>query len=295
LDLYTIGNVIQTQEINPELLVFGLVFIVVGIAFKLGAVPFQMWVPDVYEGSITPVTMMISSVPKFAAVAMLIRFLFQGLDYLVVDWQQMLLIMAILSMVVGNITAIAQKKIKRMLAYSTISHIGFILLGFYVGTIDGVQSAVFYLTTYIIMTLAVFGLIIILSSPRKTIEFIDDLKGLSQSHPWEAFLMMIVMFSLAGIPPTIGFYAKFSVLQVVIDKEVIWPTLIAVISALIGMYYYLRIIRYMYFEKPTKKINTSKNAPMLSILTINAGGLLVLGVFPKTLMSISALAVGGSL
>ena len=295
LDLYTIGNVIQTQEINPELLVFGLVFIVVGIAFKLGAVPFQMWVPDVYEGSITPVTMMISSVPKFAAVAMLIRFLFQGLDYLVVDWQQMLLIMAILSMVVGNITAIAQKKIKRMLAYSTISHIGFILLGFYVGTIDGVQAAIFYLTTYMIMTLAVFGLIIILSSPRKSIEFIDDLKGLSQSHPWEAFLMMIVMFSLAGIPPTIGFYAKFSVLQVVIDKDIIWPTLIAVISALIGMYYYLRIIRYMYFEKPTKKINTSKNAPMLSILTINAGGLLVLGVFPKTLMSISALAVGGSL
>jgi len=169
------------------------------------------------------------------------------------------------------------------------------LLGFYVGTIDGVQAAIFYLTTYIIMTLAVFGLIIILSSPRKSIEFIDDLKGLNQSHPWEAFLMMIVMFSLAGIPPTIGFYAKFSVLQVVIDKDIIWPTLIAVISALIGMYYYLRIIRYMYFEKPTKKINTSKNAPMLSILTINAGGLLVLGVFPKTLMSISALAVGGSL
>jgi NADH-quinone oxidoreductase subunit N len=295
LDLYTIGNVIQTQEINSELLVFGLVFIVVGIAFKLGAVPFQMWVPDVYEGSVTPVTMMISTVPKFAAVAMLIRFLFQGLDYLIVDWQQMLLIMAILSMIVGNVTAIAQKKIKRMLAYSTISHIGFILLGFYVGTIGGVQASIFYLTTYIIMTLAVFGLIILLSSTQKSIEFIDDLKGLSQTNPWEAFLMMIVMFSLAGIPPTIGFYAKFSVLQAVIDQEVVWPALVAIIMALIGMYYYLRIIRLMYFEKSNKKLKTKSFLPMLSVLTINAGGLLVLGIFPKTLMSISALAVGGSL
>ena len=295
LDLYTIGNVIQTQEINSELLVFGLVFIVVGIAFKLGAVPFQMWVPDVYEGSITPVTMMISTVPKFAAVAMLIRFLFQGLDYLVVDWQQMLLIMAVLSMAIGNITAIAQKKIKRMLAYSTISHIGFILLGFYVGTIGGVQASIFYLTTYIIMTLAVFGLIILLSNSQKSIEFIDDLKGLSQTNPWEAFLMMIVMFSLAGIPPTIGFYAKFSVLQVVINEEAVWPALVAIIMALIGMYYYLRIIRLMYFEKSDKKIKKKTFLPMLSVLTINAGGLLVLGIFPKTLMSISALAVGGSL
>ena len=295
LDLYTIGNVIQTQNINSEILVFGLVFIVVGIAFKLGAVPFQMWVPDVYEGSVTPITMMISTIPKFAAVAMLIRFLFQGLESLIVDWQQMLLIMAILSMVIGNITAIAQKKIKRMLAYSTISHIGFVLLGFYVGTISGVQASIFYLSTYIIMTLAVFGLVILLSSSRKSIELIDDLKGLSQTHPWEAFLMMIVMFSLAGIPPTIGFYAKFSILQVVVDKEVVWPAIVAVISALIGMYYYLRIIRYMYFEKPSKKINIKTHVPMLSILTINAGGLLVLGIFPKTLMSISALAVGGSL
>lgn len=295
LDLYTIGNVIQTQNINSEILVFGLVFIVVGIAFKLGAVPFQMWVPDVYEGSVTPITMMISTIPKFAAVAMLIRFLFQGLESLIVDWQQMLLIMAILSMVIGNITAIAQKKIKRMLAYSTISHIGFVLLGFYVGTISGVQASIFYLSTYIIMTLAVFGLVILLSSSRKSIELIDDLKGLSQTHPWEAFLMMIVMFSLAGIPPTIGFYAKFSILQVVVDKEVVWPAIVAVISALIGMYYYLRIIRYMYFEKTTKKINIKTHIPMLSILTINAGGLLVLGIFPKTLMSISALAVGGSL
>ncbi|MDC1109578.1 NADH-quinone oxidoreductase subunit NuoN [Methylophilaceae bacterium] len=295
LDLYTIGNVIQTQNINSEILVFGLVFIVVGIAFKLGAVPFQMWVPDVYEGSVTPITMMISTIPKFAAVAMLIRFLFQGLESLIVDWQQMLLIMAILSMVIGNITAIAQKKIKRMLAYSTISHIGFVLLGFYVGTISGVQASIFYLSTYIIMTLAVFGLVILLSSSTKSIELIDDLKGLSQTHPWEAFLMMIVMFSLAGIPPTIGFYAKFSILQVVVDKEVVWPAIVAVISALIGMYYYLRIIRYMYFEKPSKKINIKTHVPMLSILTINAGGLLVLGIFPKTLMSISALAVGGSL
>jgi NADH-quinone oxidoreductase subunit N len=238
--------------------------------------------------------MMISTVPKFAAVAMLIRFLFQGLDYLVVDWQQMLLIMAVLSMAIGNITAIAQKKIKRMLAYSTISHIGFILLGFYVGTIGGVQASIFYLTTYIIMTLAVFGLIILLSNSQKSIEFIDDLKGLSQTNPWEAFLMMIVMFSLAGIPPTIGFYAKFSVLQVVINEEAVWPALVAIIMALIGMYYYLRIIRLMYFEKSDKNIKKKTFLPMLSVLTINAGGLLVLGIFPKTLMSISALAVGGS-
>ena len=295
LDLRLIANGLNQIDISPSILAFGLVFIVVGIAFKFGAVPFQMWVPDIYQGATLPMTMMISSVPKFASAALLIRLLFQGMESVIADWQQMLLIMAILSMVIGNIAAIAQTNIKRMLAYSTISHVGFIFFGFMSGTVNGISASLFYVTCYALMTLAAFGSIIILSNKDKDFELIDDFKGLSQRNPSVAFLTMLTMLSMAGIPPTIGFYAKFSVLQAAIDVNIIWPSIIAVIMALVGMYYYLRIIKLMYFDKPTvaKKIKVSKE--LLGLLIINSGSLLVLGLSPKLLMSIAALAASLSI
>jgi len=295
LDLRLIADGLNQIDISPSILAFGLVFIVVGIAFKFGAVPFQMWVPDIYQGATLPMTMMISSVPKFASAALLIRLLFQGMESVIADWQQMLLIMAILSMVIGNIAAIAQTNIKRMLAYSTISHVGFIFFGFMSGTVNGISASLFYVTCYALMTLAAFGSIIILSNKDKDFELIDDFKGLSQRNPSVAFLTMLTMLSMAGIPPTIGFYAKFSVLQAAIDVNIIWPSIIAVIMALVGMYYYLRIIKLMYFDKPTvaKKIKVSKE--LLGLLIINSGSLLVLGLSPKLLMSIAALAASLSI
>lgn len=295
LDLNYIASEINQSNISPSILAFGLVFIVVGIAFKFGAVPFQMWVPDIYQGATLPMTMMISSVPKFASVALLIRILFHGLESSVEDWQQMLLIMALLSMLIGNIAAIAQTNIKRMLAYSTISHVGFIFFGFMSGTVNGVSASLFYVTCYALMSLAAFGSIIILSNKDKDFELIDDFKGLSHRNPTIAFLIMLTMLSLAGIPPTVGFYAKFSVLQAAIDANIIWPTIIAVIFALIGMYYYLRIIKIMYFDKPLsmKKIVVSRES--VALLFINSGSLLILGLSPKYLMSIAALAASMSI
>jgi len=207
----------------------------------------------------------------------------------------MLLIMALLSMLIGNIAAIAQTNIKRMLAYSTISHVGFIFFGFISGTVNGVSASLFYVTCYALMSLAAFGSIIILSNKDKDFELIDDFKGLSHRNPTIAFLIMLTMLSLAGIPPTVGFYAKFSVLQAAIDANIIWPTIIAVIFALIGMYYYLRIIKIMYFDKPLsmKKIVVSRES--VALLFINSGSLLILGLSPKYLMSIAALAASMSI
>lgn len=295
LDIMTIASTISQNTLDPSILTFGLVFVVVGIAFKLGAVPFQMWVPDIYQGATTPITMMISSVPKFAAVAMLIRFLFQGLDSLAPDWEQMLLIMAILSMAIGNITAIAQTNIKRMLAYSTISHVGFILLGCVSGSVSGVSSVLFYVTCYVLMTLAAFGIIVALSTNNKNIELIEDLKGLSKRQPWVAALMMITILSLAGIPPTVGFYAKFSVLQAVVSGGMVWPAVVAVLMTMIGMFYYLRIIKLMYFDEPKITSSFIVAPGFLWALTINTGGILVLGIMPQTLMNVAALSATMSL
>jgi len=290
LDLSVIAALISENNIEPSLLVFGLVFIVVGIAFKLGAVPFQMWVPDVYQGAPLPVTMLISSVPKFAAVAMVIRLLFIGLEGVSADWEQMLLIMALLSMAIGNITAIAQINIKRMLAYSTISHVGFILLGLMSGSIIGLSAALFYTACYVLMTLAAFGLIISISSKDADIELIDDLKGLNSRNSWAAGILMISMLSMAGIPPTVGFYAKFTVLQSALNEGFPVAVIFAVLMTLIGMYYYLRIIKIMYFDTPVKKNKIHISYDMVWALTINAAGLLILGILPKSLMSFAALS-----
>ena len=285
------------QDINPKnpVLILGLVFVVSGLAFKFGAVPFQMWVPDVYQGAPTSITMLIGSVPKFAAFAIAIRLLAQGLQPLTADWQDMLLIMAVLSIAIGNLTAIAQTNLKRMLAYSTISHIGFLLFGLMSGNLNGYASSMFYISAYVLMTLAGFGMILLLSRQGFEAENLDDLKGLNQRSPWAAMLMLITMFSMAGVPPTIGFYAKFTVLQAALQAGYIWAVVFAVLMAVIGAFYYLRIVKLMYFDAPQDSAEISAPVDMKLILSINALALLVLGILPQGLMSICGAAIGRSL
>ena len=291
LYLNEISQQIGITEANPMILSFALVFVTVGIAFKFGAAPFQLWVPDVYQGSSTPITMFIGSIPKFASVAMLVRLLYQTLDHLVMDWQLMLLVMAITSMLLGNITAIAQTNIKRLLAYSTISHVGFMLLGLATGAITGISAALFYIATYVLMTLASFGLILCLSNQSGDIDKISDLSGLAKDQPWLAFLLLIIFLSLAGIPPTIGFYAKFSIIQATLQFGWIWPAVVAVMSALIGIYYYLRMIKIAYFDEAIKATKPSKSvhSELNLTLTMNVIALIILGLFPSTLMEIATL------
>ena len=276
-------------------LVLGLVFIVAGLAFKLGAVPFQMWVPDVYQGSPTAITMLIGSVPKLAAFAFVMRMLVQALPTLAVDWQQMLLFMAVLSIIVGNVTAIAQTNIKRMFAYSTISHIGFMLYGLMSASMNGFVFAMFYLASYVLMTLAGFGMVILLSRKGFEAEELNDFKGLNQRSPWHAFLMLIVMFSMAGVPPTLGFYAKFSVLQAALQAGFLWFVVFAVIMACIGAFYYLRVVKLMYFDEPVDNTPISAPLDMRIVLGVNALGLLVIGLMPEKLMEICIYAISQSL
>lgn len=299
LNIAEINTALMGDAKNHAVLILGLVFIVAGLAFKLGAVPFQMWVPDVYEGSPTAITMLISSVPKLAAFAFVIRFLVQGLQTLVVDWQQMLMIMAVLSIIVGNITAIAQTNLKRMLAYSTISHMGFMLYGMMSASMNGFVYAMFYVVSYVLMTLAGFGMILLLSRKGFEAEQLNDLKGLNQRSPWHAFLMLIVMFSMAGVPPTLGFYAKFTVLQAALQAGYLWLVVFAVLMAVIGAFYYLRVIKLMYFDEPVDQhpIEATIEAPMdmRIALSVNALALLVIGLMPQKLMELCIYAITRSL
>lgn len=280
---------------DRPVLVLGLVFIVAGLAFKLGAVPFQMWVPDVYEGSPTAITLFIGSVTKLAAFAFMMRILVQGLYVLAIDWQGMLIIMAVLSIIIGNITAIAQTNLKRMLAYSTISHVGFLLFGFLSVGMNGYASAMFYIVSYVLMTLAGFGIILLLSRKGFEAENLDDLKGLNQRSPWFAFMMLITMFSMAGVPPTLGFYAKLAVLQAALQAGFVWLVVFAVLMAVIGAFYYLRIVKLMYFDDPQDNSPIVAPADMNMVLSMNAFGLLLLGLWPQRLMDICAYAITTSL
>jgi len=295
LNIADINNALMSGPKIHSVLILGLVFIVSGLAFKLGAVPFQMWVPDVYEGSPTAVTMLISSVPKLAAFALVIRLLVQGLPTLAVDWQQMLMIMAVLSIIIGNITAIAQTNLKRMLAYSTISHIGFVLYGLMSASMNGFIFAMFYVVSYVLMTLAGFGMILLLSRKGFEADKLDDLKGLNQRSPWHAFLMLIVMFSMAGVPPTLGFYAKFSVLQAALAAGYLWLVVFAVLMAVIGAFYYLRVIKLMYFDEPADNNPIVAPMDMRVVLGINALALLVIGIMPEKLMELCIYAMTTSL
>ncbi len=281
----------------PGVLVFALVFIVAGLGFKLGAVPFHMWVPDVYHGAPTAVTLFIGSAPKFAAFAIVMRLLAQalGAEALVDEWRQMLLIMAILSLAIGNLAAIMQTNLKRMLAYSTISHMGFLLLGVLSGTIDGYGASMFYVVVYVLMTLGAFGIILLLTRGGFEAEDLDDYKGLNQRSPWYAFLMLLLMFSMAGVPPTVGFYAKLSVLQAVVQIGLWWVAVIAVIFSLIGAFYYLRIVRLMYFETPQDSAPLAPSSDVRAVLSVNGIAILALGIMPQPLMVLCIEAVRASI
>ena len=275
----------KESEMNIGL-IFGLVFLVVGLAFKLGAVPFHMWIPDVYHGAPTTVTSYIASAPKIAGFAIIIRVLVEGLGALQSDWQGMLIILAVLSLAVGNVIAIAQTNLKRMLAYSTISHVGFILLGLLAGTKAGYSSAMFYILVYSLMTLGGFGVILLLARAGFESEELNDFKGLNQRSPWFAFMMLIFMFSMAGVPPTVGFWAKLSVLSAVVDVNMLWLALIGVFFSIIGIYYYLRVIKLMYFDEPVIESSIDNTIEMKVALSCNGMIILILGVYPGALMSL---------
>ncbi|MDH4150231.1 MAG: NADH-quinone oxidoreductase subunit NuoN [Betaproteobacteria bacterium] len=278
-------------------LVFGLVFIVAGLGFKLGAVPFHMWVPDVYQGAPTAVTLFLGSAPKFAAFAIVMRLLAQalGAEMLVDEWRQMLMVMAVLSLAIGNLTAIMQTNLKRMLAYSTISHMGFLLLGVLSGTIDGYGAGMFYVVVYVLMTLGSFGIILLLTRGGFEAEELDDYKGLNQRSPWYAFLMLLLMFSMAGIPPTVGFYAKLSVLQAVVHIGLWWVAVIAVIFSLIGAFYYLRIVKLMYFDAPLDQSPVQASGDVRVLLSANGLAILILGIAPQPLMVMCIEAIRASI
>ena len=267
-------------------MVFGLVFILVALAFKLGAVPFHMWVPDVYQGSPTAVTIFIGTAPKLAAFAMMMRLLVEAMGELQADWQQMLIILAVLSMATGNVIAIAQSNIKRMLAYSTISHVGFILLGILAGTAEAYAAAMFYTLSYAVMSLGAFGIIMLLARKGFEAEEINDFRGLNQRSPWFAFLMLVLMLSMAGVPPTVGFWAKLAVLNVVVQIDMLWLALVAVFFSIIGVFYYLRVIKVMYFDEAVDNQPLSCGADMQVTLSANALLVLALGLYPAGLMAL---------
>lgn len=271
----------------PHLLVFGLIFIIVGIGFKLGIAPFHMWIPDVYEGSPTAITTFIGSASKLGAFAMAYRLLQTGMGDLVQHWQLMLAVLAVLSLAIGNLVALVQTNLKRLLAYSTISHMGYLLLGLVNATPDGYSAAMFYAISYSLMATAAFGVILGLSRSGFECENIDDLKGLNQRSPWFAFLMLLVMFSLAGVPPLFGFFAKLLVLQAAMQAGLLWLAIVGAVFAIIGLYYYLRVVKVMYFDKPIEgsQLHVQADAPLRVALSINCLALLVLGLYWGPLLS----------
>jgi len=266
----------------------GLAFIVVGIAFKFGAVPFHTWLPDVYQGATTPVTLYIGSAPKIAAFALAWRVLSEGLIDLHDSWQGMLVVLSVLSLGIGNVVAIAQSNIKRMLAYSTISHVGFIFMGFIAGTEDGLRAAMFYTLTYTLMSAAAFGMVVLLSRKGFEADNIADFKGLNARSPWFAFVMLMVMFSMAGVPPFIGFYAKLVVLGSVLDAGLLWLALVGLVLAVVGAFYYLRIVWFMYFVEPTDNSPLEASTDLRVVVSANGLGLLALGLFPGALLDLCA-------
>ena len=306
LDIDEVFKAVASGQVQHQVLVFGLVFIVAGLAFKLGAAPFHMWVPDVYHGAPTAVTLMIGGAPKLAAFAIVIRLLVEGLMPLAFDWQQMLAVLAVASLLVGNLAAIAQSNLKRMLAYSTIAQMGFVLLAFVSGVVNGstlnaqfaYSAAMFYVVTYVLTTLASFGIILLLAREGFESEEIADLAGLNQRSPLYAGVMAMTMFSLAGLPPLVGFHAKLSVLQALIASGQplhIGLAVFAVVMSLVGAFYYLRVIKVMYFDKPLTATTVSAPFDVRAVLTVNGALLLILGILPGSLMALCAQAIVATL
>lgn len=297
LEVTRVAETIAEGAATDFVLIFGLVFVVAGIGFKLGAVPFHMWIPDVYHGAPTPVTLIVSSAPKFAAFAFIMRLLAQalGAEQLIAEWQQMLVVMAVLSLVIGNITAIAQSNLKRMLAYSTISHMGFVLLGILAGDIVGYSAGMFYVVVYVLMNIGTFGMILLLSRAGFEAENIDDFKGLNQRSPWYAFMMLLLMFSMTGIPPTVGFYAKVAVLQAVLDAGYLWLAVLAVVMSLVGAFYYLRLVKVMYFDPPADSAPLTAREDARVLMSVNGLAVLALGILPQPLMALCLYSIRASL
>jgi NADH-quinone oxidoreductase subunit N len=280
----------QVGDEKTMVLAFAVVFVIVGLAFKLGAVPFHMWIPDVYHGAPTPVTLFIGTAPKIAAFAMVMRLLVEGLGELHAHWRDILIVIAVLSMGLGNIIAIAQTNLKRMLAYSTISHVGFLLLGILSGTENGFASSMFYVLVYALMSAGGFGMILLLSRAGFEADRLEDFKGLNDRSPWYAFMMLILMFSMAGVPPTIGFYAKLSVIQSLVDVGLVWLAVLAVVFSIIGAFYYLRMVKLMYFDKPVDTAPLRSNMDLRAVISANGLAILALGLYPSVLMDLCVVA-----
>jgi NADH-quinone oxidoreductase subunit N len=306
LDVNEVFKVIASRSVKHQVLVFGLVFVVAGLAFKVGAAPFHMWLPDVYHGAPTAITLMIGAAPELAAFAIIIRLLVEGLLPLAFDWQQMLIVLSVASLLVGNLAAIAQTNLKRMLAYSTIAQMGFMLLGLAAGVVNGntfnaqhaYSASMFYVITYVLTTLASFGIILLLAREGFESEEITDLAGLNQRSPLYAGVMAIAMFSLAGIPPMVGFYAKLAVLQALIgtgQSLYIGLAVFAVLASLIGAFYYIRVVKVMYFDAPVTATTVSAPRDVRAVLSVNGALILILGIVPGGLMALCGKAIVATL
>ncbi|MCK5726604.1 MAG: NADH-quinone oxidoreductase subunit NuoN [Thiotrichaceae bacterium] len=295
IELSSIAEYVANQKIMSSVaLLFALTFIIVGLGFKFGVAPFHMWVPDVYQGAPTPVTMMLASAPKIAVFAMTMRLLVGGMEFGSEGWQQMLIPLIVMSMVIGNIAAIAQTNLKRMLAYSTISHMGFVLLGFVSASEGGYSAAMYYAITYAITALGGFAILIALSHEDGDAEELDDLRGLSRRHPWYAFMMMLFLFSMAGVPPLVGFFAKLYILQAVVSAGFVWLAVIAVLMSVVGAFYYLRAIKLMYFDKPIDERSISMSISFNALLSVNGLLVVALGLTPS-LMALCLIAIKQSI
>lgn len=295
IQLDTVATILQTRTDVVPLL--AMIFILGGLIFKFGAVPFHMWVPDVYQGAPTPTTLFIASAPKVAAFAVTLRILVQAMPTLAVDWSQILIVISVLSMFLGNTLAIVQTNIKRMFAYSSIAHIGYTLLGIIAGpdSSSGYSAALFYITTYVLVVAGAFGIISIMSRDGVEYDKLDDFRGLNARNPWLAFMMLLILFSMAGVPPAVGFIAKLGLLQALVQAHMVWLAVLALIFAIIGAYYYLRVVMFMYFEEPNESVmgsNVVLSPEMLVAVSINGGAVLLLGLLPSTLIDLCRISIG---
>jgi len=302
LSIPEVFDVISKGIPNKSVLVFGVVFVVAGLAFKLAAAPFHMWVPDVYQGAPTAVTLLIGGAPKLAAFAITMRLLVEGMIGMAPDWQQMMAVLAVLSLLIGNLAAIAQSNLKRMLAYSTIANMGFMLLAMTAGVVNdstvsgnnAYSAAMFYVVTYVLTTLGTFGMVILLSRQGHEAEEIKDLAGLAKRSPWFALVMTLFMFSLAGVPPTVGFYAKLAVLQALVSTDVtayLYLAVFAVVVSLVGAFYYLRIVKVMFFDEPSDTAAIAAPTDVRIVMSLNGAAVLVFGLLPGGLMAWCAQAI----
>jgi NADH-quinone oxidoreductase subunit N len=292
LELPAMAQILQAGVQNEMVLVFGLVFLIAGLGFKLGVAPFHMWVPDIYQGAPSAVTLFVGSAPKLAAFAITMRLLVDGLHPQVENWQGMLAVMAVLSLAIGNLAAIMQTNIKRMLAYSTISHMGFLLLGIMSGTFAGYTAGMFYVIAYVLMSLGSFGLVVYLSRNGLEAENLEDFRGLNSRNPWLAALMAILMFSMAGLPPFVGFYAKLAILQSLVGAGFVWLAVVAVMFSLIGAFYYLRVVKVLYFDTPKADAPIYTAIPdVQALLSINGLAVLMLGIMPQPLITLCTYAM----